>query len=64
MSEGLQRQLDSLAHTARLVGMKEEQERIIKLLTDYFQPETAKGLYPADYEQYLDLIALIKGENK
>jgi hypothetical protein len=45
-------------------GIKFERERIINLLQSYFKPEEAKALYPADYEQYLDLIELIKGENK
>lgn len=43
-------------------GVKYERERVIKLLEGYFKPEEAKAIYPADYEQYLDIIALIKGE--
>ena len=45
-------------------GVAVERERIIKLLENYFKPAEAKALYQADHETYLDLIALIKGENK
>lgn len=50
--------------TGEFQGTHNERLRIIKLLESYFKPEEAKAIYPADYEQYLDLIALIKGEQK
>lgn len=37
---------------------------LIELLEGYFSPEEAKAIYPANYHQYLDIIALIKGENE
>ena len=43
---------------------QQERDRIIALLKGYFKPDEAKSIYPANYEQYLDLIALIKGEQK
>lgn len=45
-------------------GAYREQKRTIKLLESYFKPKEAKHIYPANHEQYLDLIELIKGEHK
>jgi hypothetical protein len=45
-------------------GAYRERQRIIELLESYFKPKEAKHIYPADYEQYLDLIEIIQGEQK
>jgi len=53
---------DQCTEDAWTYSAENERERIIKLLEIYFRPSEAKAIYPADYEQYLDIVALIKGK--
>lgn len=66
MSELLytQEQLIQVRNDNYNAGVETERKRIIKLLERYFKPEEAKAIYPANYEQYLDIVALIKGVKK
>lgn len=58
----LGQELESLAHSAKLLGRKEERERIIKLLeTELFITPT-DGLKGDTWLPVEQLIALIKGE--